>query len=678
MCSLGRPPKKPLNLWGDATTSMITTPLNDRELDDAFVSGMAFLQNYSVEDIGGVDRVLQLAYDFAAKREAEMQSASSYNMPSAASIGARLRNSMWGSTPAPKPPPEPQEDTEDESEESEDEDEDEDKPLAPPPSQRATLGSRLANTVWKGITNQSAVEPPTTPDASPAPSPAPTQEKFPGSVSEETPAPQRTSTIWNYASKMRDSDTAATLAKVSTNWRVKAIDAWNKRNSGGATSAPSSANPDALSPSWIPTSVKHVSLDSPNIPDYRRGSFPDTGRPDDGYVPPARPAFFRPVRDSYMGDIRTDMLSPTGSDHSAFSENDTERYQQARANSLAALSRTSSPSSAKSGGPRPLLLGSSPVSAHSRSSTLPYNALDRQFADAVREKRASTSGRGSQSSVSSLSPQDQHAPLSQGRLPDAAGGSRIVRLNRTVSPMAMARAKRQESVSSAQSSPVPAHRRLPTDPPAIPEPFPVKSEPQTNARDSITTIDTIASPPPEPRTPENSIGGPRVVPSEAQRGSVVISEFGEVTDSVTPDVTPRRKGTKALTLQLDDSSDSSAAAPHRSARIRSKKYPSRLATLRSKHEAKQTSGDRVPSPNSLTAPEWHEEPEATTPKATSFEARAVSPVSRRPRKLSGDKGKKVSSERPERTRHKRESAAAEGDDEGYDELLSAYESEDVH
>ena len=47
------------------------------------------------------------------------------------------------------------------------------------------------------------------------------------------------------------------------------------------------------------------------------------------------------------------------------------------------------------------------------------------------------------------------------------------------------------------------------------------------------------------------------------------------------------------------------------------------------------------------------------------------------RKISSDnKARKVSSERTER-KHKRESAAAEGDDEGYDELLSAYESEDI-
>ncbi|KAI0692386.1 regulator of Vps4 activity in the MVB pathway-domain-containing protein [Cytidiella melzeri] len=675
--SLGRPSRKPLNLWGDGTTSMQTKPLSDRDLEEAFASGMIFLQNYPLKEIGGADRILQLAYDLAAKREAETQNASSYVMPSAAALGARLRNTVWRSTPASKPIPEAQEDTdEEESDESDEDDDDDDKPIVPP-SQRSTLSSRLATSVWKGITNQSAVEPSHPPTASPGP----TQETLPESQTEEVPAAQRASALWNYATKMRDSDTAATLAKVSTNWRVKALDAWSKRNSASTTSPPPSGNPDTLSPTWVPQSVNRTSLEASNITDRRRSSLPNAVRHDDGYTPPARPAFFRPVRDSFVGDMRPDLISPTGSDYSAFSENDIERYKQhARSNTLAALNRNPSPSSVRMGGPRPLLLGSAPVPVlHSRSSTLPQNVLDKQFADAVRAKRPSTTGRGSQSSVSSLSPQDQPTALSRAHTPEATGTSRLVPLNRTVSPMAVARARRQESVSSAASSPVATQRQLPME--AAVEEEPVFAEPNwqtANARDSVTTVDSLSSPPPQPWTQDLSSSGPWVVPAEAQRGSLVIGEFGEVADSIAPDATPRKKGTRALSIQLDDSSDSSAAVPQRTSRVRSKRYPSRLATLRSKYEAKASPVDRAPSPNTLTAPEWNEEVEATTPKAASFDDQAHSPISRRPRKLSGDnKGRKVSSERPERTKHKRESAAAEGDDEGYDELLSAYESEDM-
>ena len=47
----------------------------------------------------------------------------------------------------------------------------------------------------------------------------------------------------------------------------------------------------------------------------------------------------------------------------------------------------------------------------------------------------------------------------------------------------------------------------------------------------------------------------------------------------------------------------------------------------------------------------------------------------RTRKISSESRRKVSAERA--TNHKRESAAVEGDDEGYNDLLSAYESEDI-
>ncbi|KAI0341794.1 hypothetical protein BDW22DRAFT_274083 [Trametopsis cervina] len=677
--SLGRPPRMPLNLWGDGTTSMTTTPLSDHDLDEAFAAGMILLQNYPLKDIGGIDRILQLAYDLAAKREAEMQAqANAYSFPRAAGLGARLRSSVWRSTPAPAAIPESSEDTEED--ESESEEDDDDKPLVDTSSQRPTLSSRLATTVWKGLTNQTAMEPPATPDASPAPSPAPTSEAFAVPKSEDPSAAPAGSALWNYAAKMRDSDAAATLAKVSTNWRVKALDAWNKRNSGGPTSPPLSGNPDALSPSWVPHSANRASLEASNIVDQRRSSLPTYN---DGYSPPARPAFFKPVRDSMIGDTRPDLLSPTGSDTSAFSENDIERYQrQSRGNVLASFSRTPSP---KSGGPRPLLLGSSaaPLLVHTRASTLPYNVLeDRQFADAVRAKRPSGASRGSQSSTSSVSPQDPNDSLSRARTPESAPGSRKVPLSRTVSPMAMARGRRQESLSSTTSSPIGSHRRLPTEPvPKIEEARSRSPRRPTTTRDSITTVDSVSSPPPQPRTPDNSSYGPRVVPSEAQRGSVVISEFGEVADVGAPDATPKRKDPKALALHIpDDSSDSAAPnapnAPHRTSRVRSKRYVPRLATLRSKHENKPAPSERATSPNTLTAPEWNDEPEATTPKAVTSFDQAVSPIARRPRKLSGDsKGRKVSSERVER-KHKRESAAAEGDDEGYDDLLSAYESED--
>ena len=97
----------------------------------------------------------------------------------------------------------------------------------------------------------------------------------------------------------------------------------------------------------------------------------------------------------------------------------------------------------------------------------------------------------------------------------------------------------------------------------------------------------------------------------------------------------------------------------------------------------------------------HEVENATTPRANTFDEQMVTPPSpraRRTRKISGGEGeapvrtrkvsnegrtrklssegrRKVSAERD--TKQKRESAAVEGDDEGYNDLLSAYESEDA-
>ena len=164
--------------------------------------------------------------------------------------------------------------------------------------------------------------------------------------------------------------------------------------------------------------------------------------------------------------------------------------------------------------------------------------------------------------------------------------------------------------------------------------------------------------------------------------------------SFADDSTPKshRKTNASLSrLQVDDSSDSSAtpqvSIPSRVSRVSSKRYPPRLANLRQRADSKGAVIDRTPSPNTLAAPEPPEDSDATTPKAANFEV-STSPSGRRVRKLSNEgrtrkisndgsthSRRKVSSERRE-TKHKRDSSAVEGDDEGYDELLSAYESED--
>jgi len=100
------------------------------------------------------------------------------------------------------------------------------------------------------------------------------------------------------------------------------------------------------------------------------------------------------------------------------------------------------------------------------------------------------------------------------------------------------------------------------------------------------------------------------------------------------------------------------------------------------------------SPNTLAPPEWLEEQEiATTPRAVEFvsseptSASTTSPHSPRPRrKTSSDtvRSRKISGGSDGRfgkssladAHGTRDSAAEEGDDEGYDDILSAYESEE--
>jgi len=160
---------------------------------------------------------------------------------------------------------------------------------------------------------------------------------------------------------------------------------------------------------------------------------------------------------------------------------------------------------------------------------------------------------------------------------------------------------------------------------------------------------------------------------------------------------------------VDDTSDSSVVQSlPKSPRTRSKKIPSRPTNLRLR-ENSRSAEQKTQTQNSLT-PEWPEGHEvATTPRALSFDydiPRSMSPASSpprrrkmsaegpesRPRKIStdghdsrlrklsteGSRTRKISAEGKEAARRIRDSVADEGDDEGYDDLLSAYESEDAH
>lgn len=148
--------------------------------------------------------------------------------------------------------------------------------------------------------------------------------------------------------------------------------------------------------------------------------------------------------------------------------------------------------------------------------------------------------------------------------------------------------------------------------------------------------------------------------------------------------------------------------PARSPRLRLKRYSTRPPNLNIEDHASRPRPNvdrKVPNSNSL-AVEWPAEDHEmiSTPRASNFDTDEPSsspPVSSRSRrtqrssadtqdrksvadvqevrmrKLStGQRSRKSSSDRKDVGKKARDSSAEEGDDEGYDELLSAYESEE--
>ncbi len=166
----------------------------------------------------------------------------------------------------------------------------------------------------------------------------------------------------------------------------------------------------------------------------------------------------------------------------------------------------------------------------------------------------------------------------------------------------------------------------------------------------------------------------------------------------------RKKTPPPLADYASDSSIAPEALP-RSPHLRSRRYPHHLAKL---HDQKPVPFEVSTSPNKLALPELSGDYDiAVTPRAIAFsngENSAASLVStkfpapgpHRARKLSSE-GRKVNGEAFEprvrkisssghsprtrkvsesRSARQTESAAEEGDDEGYDELLNAYETDD--
>ncbi|KAJ7632505.1 regulator of Vps4 activity in the MVB pathway-domain-containing protein [Roridomyces roridus] len=587
---LGKSGRRSPSLWGEESANIPPpSPLRAWELGDAFMEGMSLLQSYPVEAAGGVDRLLQTASELSHRRLEEAKANKNVNL----TLGARWTSTMWRGFTNQMPSPDT---SPPESDDQGDDEHTDNQTTDTEPS--SGLTSRLATTVWRGITNKSSMEPPPTPitPVSPMPPPSPIGSPWPSSkdVGEvEPPKPQSpvTTNIWNYAAKLRDSDAAASLAKVSSNWRATAMlgGSWGFGGSGSPQNATQAQADDVY--------VRRTE-------DGRHTSLPTLPRPE-LYSPPTRPAFFRPPRDSVIGlSSRPDSPPPSSPSWSPQSEGGFLNRTRNLQDSLAALTRTPAPAPSSKSGPRPLLLNSSTLITAS-----PRNSVSErgQLADNQWQHVPRSHNRDSQSSVSSLSPLDATLRTSKSELnPDVSIPSRRVALNRrSISPMAPMARVRPTSGSSSSTSPDRGQSKLST-----------VSSPSEDTTDS-----EVAIPPPSPRI------------------------------------------------------------------IRSKRYPSRPANIRTEDLAKPSVvADVEPSPQSLKV-DWPEDTAVTTPKAATFDDVSQTPSGRR--KMSGDedgrtrkisagsRSRKTSTGTIKAPKRNRDSAAEEGDDEGgYDELLSAYESED--
>ncbi|KAG7452620.1 uncharacterized protein BT62DRAFT_925178 [Guyanagaster necrorhizus] len=683
---LGKSGHRSPGLWAqEVETVQPPSPLHPWELSDAFVEGMTLLQHYPIASAGGIDTIMQAALDLLHKREEESKAAKDDKL----SLGARIRVTMWKGFTNQVPSPERSPNVSD----SEDEPflDDGNETEGPTEGLNSGITSRLASTVWRGITNQSSMEPPPSPISPATPSsPLPTSASLsPATAEEKTPSISyfpASVRLWGYAEKVKDSDTAAALAKVSTNWRAKALaGSWGARKK----------TPSAI----VENTPRFQDGGSPKNVDGPRRSLPAPDR-SGVYSPPTRPSYFRPPRDSivFPEGLGAALSVPNSPAREATPESTPSLINRTK-NLQASLSSLTRGQSTPKSGPRPLLLNSSSLIT-SRTSNRPPSVTSQpgadEWSDVRRAKGQRAVHRESQSSVSSLSASDAllRATRSDNES-DTGGSSRRIPLNRrSVSPMAptfRVPSSRHASISSATASP---DRNI--------QILSFSSQGETVLKSSDANgwgrADSADSPPlsspPPPKTPTNVLlhdNGPSVTDPSAPNDSF---------DIIPLELPPQpkkivRKKTPPPIHYVDDTSDSSVIdAPSRSSKVRTRRrQPSRPPTLRIRDTTRsQSQPDQIGDSLSI---EWPKEDIVYTPRASSFEGDDIPSTTkaRRPRKVSSDgngesnegrtrkfstesRTRKVSTDTARAARRTRNSAAEEGDDEGYDDLLSAYESEE--
>src|SRR6267154_429819 len=434
--SLGKTVRHAPSLWAEENLLLgPPSPLRAWELNDAFPDGMSLLQAYPLDSAGGIDSILQTAVELRRRREDESKAEKDNT-----TLGSRLRDTFWkGITYQNTSLPPSPEKSEKSDEEPRDEGEGTETPSVDPSSSTSGLASRLANVVWLGITNQSAMEAPPSPvspvpsssasprpssPVSPLPPPSPASPASPlppDSPTSPTPLSSATSSLWSYAEKLRESDAAASLSKVSTNWKVKAIQAWNK--------TPTPPTSGALDISHVNRRTDQARRPSSegSFNAHRERSFSGPFH-NETYSPPPRPAYFRPPRDSMLPQPRRNaQSSPTSSD---LVDDIPSPQAKSLRDSLASLTGLTAPTPSKpspKSAPKPLLLTSTSLVARPSSSPLVRTPPLRLRGDSL-----SSVATAPESAKKKTSRPDSHSEWESDALE-----SRVVPLNRrSVSPMA--------------------------------------------------------------------------------------------------------------------------------------------------------------------------------------------------------------------------------------------------
>ena len=593
--------------------------------EDTLLEGVSILQPFNLSNVGGIERVLQIASGLSQRRATEL-----ITRQANPSLRDRFGVNMWKGFTSQRPS---NENPADAGSGTDSQNQDSSEAL-----RYSSLVSQITNTVWKGITNQTAMESPSRPSTPPTPPTPPTP-----TVPEPEVDSQTTSNLWSYAEKLKASDTLATLSKMGSNWRARAfLGSSSRRPQPAITTGDEKSFHDHL----MPSSSSRENQDSSRTSSSSPMPTPDL---------PSEIA----LKDSSQQSNRT-LVEKT---RSLFSP----------------------PPLAPKSAPRPLLLsstlftsGQNGLKSHRNlvNSTTPYAE---QWVDVMREKQHIY--RDSLSSTSSLSPSDAYVRPPKSTKSDResdTSSSRIVKLNRrSVSPMAPNfRSAHGRLSNSSTSSGFPS-------PPIL-----LRRESQpTNARirsESPTILQTY--PPPSDR--------------HINRIAALGPEESGNSDTASDERPP-----SVIRLASGPPESEDAQLSIKAPRMRSKRYP-QLPSLQIQQKP-HTSVEENPS--QLTV-EWPRDDIeiVLTPKGRRFESEEQASMARklsrsplrtkkpstgeierqrkasmdtirdgRQRKVSsGHRPRKISTESREVGKDRHDTSAEEGDDEGYDDLLSAYESED--